>query len=312
MLAIGLCVLVAGGTLVVANAVSLAARAGVPPMLVGILIVGFGTSAPELTTAATAGLTGHAPLAYGNAVGANIANLLVVPAAAALIRPFAVDRAGTRPELAAAGGAMLVLAAGTWLGLPARLHGLLLVATLAGYLAMRLRRASGARGTPVPAPPPAGRRWLVGSEIPAAVLFLTFGIAALVAGADLLVGAGEAIARRWGVPEALIGLTVVAFGTCLPEAVTAVVAARRGEPDIVIGNVLGSCLFNALAVMAAALLLSGAPVPRGIAWIDMPVMLAAAVLVAATVARAGGIARRPAALLLALYLAFVTTRMLTG
>lgn len=279
----GFALLLAGGHLVVREAATLAARLGLSSLVIGVVVVGFGTSAPELATGIGAALSGAPALAFGNAIGASLANLLLVLPVAALLLPFTVSRAAIRAEAAA-----VIMASAAFAGLAfvpalARPGGALMLAGLIGWLAFSLSRRGDSQTTAeeglqeregvalVNAAEPLGR----------AALLLLAGIVALVFGADLLVTSATRIARQIGIGEDLLGLTLLSLGTCLPELATAIIAARQRQTDIVVGNVLGSCLFNMLAVAGTVQIIT-ATGPTGLArHHDAPALLLAACLSAA-------------------------------
>ncbi|MBW2525716.1 MAG: calcium/sodium antiporter, partial [Deltaproteobacteria bacterium] len=254
-----------------------AARVGLSPLVVGLTVVAFGTSAPEVAISLLAVHQGQSDLALGNVVGSNIFNVLLILGVAALVAPLVVDRKLVRfdvPILVAASALVLVMALD---GEVSSLEGGVLLGGLAAYLLYTLRQA---RPEPVaaatkpsretaPAPPP--------SLAKSGVLFVV-GLGLLVGGAQLLVTGGAGLARAAGLSELIVGLTILAAGTSIPEVATSVVAAWRGQRDIAVGNAIGSSLFNLLFVLGAAALLStGVPVPNGALHFDLPVMLATAV-----------------------------------
>lgn len=267
----GLALLLGGGEFLVRGAVGLARGLGVSPLVVGLTIVAFGTSAPELVVSLQAALGGHPDIVLGNVVGSNIANILLVVGAAAALRAICVG-----PGLLRRDG--LILAAGTagfagacLLGDLAPAVGAAMLASLAGYTVWSFyaarRRGPGAdsaAGEPESAPHNA---W-------AALGLTAAGIVGVLIGARLLVDSAVDIARAAGLSEAVIGLTLIALGTSLPELATAVMAALRGHAAIAVGNALGSNLFNMLGIAGATALVAPVPVPPEIAGRDLWVMLA--------------------------------------
>ncbi|SFE78229.1 calcium/sodium antiporter [Roseivivax sediminis] len=296
LLALGLAALLGGGELLVSGAVTLAQRFRVPPMVIGLTLVGFGTSAPELFTSLNAALTGRPGIAVGNVVGSNIANILLIVGLSALLAPIAVDRARLSRDAgwlfaATAGG--LALAA---LPVVGRLPAACLVLGLAAFLITTVR--SGA-STVAEAPAPAGAR-----AVPAALRF-TAGLALTLAGAVLLVDGATGLARAFGVSEAVIGLTLVAVGTSLPELVTSLLAARRGHGEVALGNVIGSNIFNLLGILGITALVSPLPVDPQIARFDVWIMAGATLLLVLFARTGRRIARTEGAALLALYAAYL-------
>lgn len=304
---VGIALLVWSADMFVDGAAVTARYAGLPALLVGMVVVGFGTSAPELAVSAQAATQGNAGLALGNAYGSSIANIGLILGATALLRPVVMQSALVRRELPLLCALTALAALPLMDGALSRLDALGLFGLFGGVMAWSIR--SGLRT----------RNDALGEETAAAfgthrmsrgqALFrLLAGLALLIASARLLVWGAEAIARGYGVSDLLIGLTVVAVGTSLPELASSLAAARKGEFDIALGNVLGSNLFNLLAVVA----ISGAIQPGGLP----PELLSRDVWVlgAMTIALlwltfAGGnpprIGRRAGALLLAGYAGYV-------
>lgn len=297
----GLVVLVLGGEVLVRGAGGLARSLGMPALLVGLTVVAFATSAPELAVSLQATLGGNPGLAVGNVVGSNIANVLLVLGLSAVIAPLAVASSVVRrdvPVVVAVSLLTLVLCLDLRVG-PA--DGLLLLAALVGYLVVTVVAARREELAPVRAPgaaeataPSASEATALGAAeatalgvAPAAEprrrlavdgLLIGLGVALLVVGANWLVDGATQVARSWGVSDLVIGLTVVAIGTSLPELATSIVAAMRGQRDMAVGNLLGSCLFNLGAVLGLAALVAGdgIPVEPAAVRFDLPVMVAAA------------------------------------
>ena len=276
LILLGLGLLVAGGDALVKGAVAIAERARLSHMVIGLTIVAFGTSAPELLVSLTSALEGTGGIALGNVVGSNIANIALILGATALIKAAPTSPQTLRTDMPVLFVASALLAAAVWTGTVGRWHGacgfLLLVAFTAWQVRHGRQQApAGSRppvpveaapsevGTPAPAEagaPEAGtdteasaldrllRRhvWLAGLTCPAA-------LAALAYGAGWLVDGASDMALRLGVSDRIVGLTVVAFGTSLPELFASIMAARRGETDMAIGGIVGSNLFNILCVL---------------------------------------------------------------
>lgn len=317
----GLVLLALGGELLVRGAVQLAERLGVSPLLVGLTIVGFGTSLPELVASVQAALAGSPGIAVGNIVGSNIANTLLILGLAALIHPIAVGSTALARDggLGVAAAALLVVVGLVWM--LDRPMGAVLLAALIGYVALAYLQER--RGTPdhsaafdkaaafeaahprglhatLASAPGAG--WL---RVLASLALLLAGLGLVVSGGKLLVAGAIGLARGLGVSEAVIGVTVVAVGTSLPEIVTSLVAAWRRAPEVALGNVLGSNIYNVLGIGGATALIAPTPVPAEIARYDAFVMLFAAVLLM-IVARSGWrIGRREGGLLLGGYAVYL-------
>jgi cation:H+ antiporter len=273
-LAAGFIYLLGGGDLLVRGAVALARRFRVPETIVALTIVGLGTSLPELVVSVRAALEGHPGIALGNVVGSNIANVLLVGGLAAAFRPL---RPGDR-NVARSGVAMLVISL-IFVGMCVqgggltRVDGSLLLGLLVVGLIVQLYDTL--RAQHLGAAPAID--WVLGfpSHLPVIVLFIGAGLVMLPIGAGLLVDAAVDIAGRLGISETLIGLTVVAVGTSLPELATTVLAARRKRTGLVVGTIVGSNNFNILAIMGAATLASRGPVPipGRFLVLDLPVMV---------------------------------------
>ncbi len=268
---VGLVALLGGGEALVRGASGLARRLGVPPLIVGLTVVAFGTSAPEVAVSVMAAARGRGDLAVGNVVGSNVLNVLLILGLAALVAVLAVSPQLVRvdvPFLIAVSLLAWALAAD---GALARGEGLFLLALLGGYLVLLVRlAASWQPSVPLPA---------AGQSLPLQLLLVAGGIAMLVIGSRWMLEGAVALARALGVSELVIGLTVVAVGTSLPEVAASVVAAVRGARDIAVGNIVGSNIFNTLGVLGAAALAApdGLPISAGVLRFDMPVMVAVAV-----------------------------------
>ena len=272
----GLAILILAGELLVRGAVNLALRLGIPALVVGLTVVAFGTSAPELIVSVQAVLRGAPELALGNVVGSNIANILLVMGVPALIAAVALGREVLRDYWIMIAATLLFIALATG-GSFGPVQGLILLAALVLILAelfLRTRRArNGAEADDLEGADPALPGWRIG-------LFLLAGIIGLPLGADLLVDGSVSIATTLGVSEAVIGLTLVAIGTSLPELATTTIAAIRREGGVALGNVIGSNLFNLLAIIGIASLVGPIPVPEYMLGRDLWVMLAASALLA--------------------------------
>jgi cation:H+ antiporter len=297
-LAGGFALLVLGGNALVHGASALAARLGISPLVIGLTVVAWGTSAPELAVSLRAALADKADLALGNVVGSNIFNLLGVLGASALVAPLAVSRRVIRldmPILIALSTLVYLLALDRRIG---RMDGLLFLAAGAAYTALLLR-SSRAESDPA-------ERAARGPSLPLQLGLVAAGLALLVVGAGWLVAGASQIARGMGVSELVIGLTVVAVGTSLPEVAASVVAAFRGERDIAVGNVVGSNIFNITAVLGltAGVTTGGLPVADAALAFDIPVMLAVAVACLPVLYTGASVTRGEGALLVAYYGAY--------
>lgn len=252
-LLLGLGLLVAGGELLVRSGVALARDLNVSPLLVGLTMVGFGTSTPELVTSVQAGWAGSPGIALGNVVGSNIANILLILGLAAVVRPLQITAGAFRRDgTVLAGVTVLLIGAAFSLGL-GKVTGILFLLLLVGYTAWvyRSERAHPGPAANVFVAEGEGRPlWRLGRV--ASVLVLLAALAALIAGADLFVDGARSLAATAGLSETLIGLTLVAVGTSLPELTTSVLAAARGHSDVAFGNIVGSNIFNVLGILGIA------------------------------------------------------------
>lgn len=304
-LAVGLAVLVAGGDLLVRGAAALARHLGVAPRLIGLTVVGFATSMPELVTSLAAALAGSPGIAVGNVVGSNIANILLILGLAALIRPLATARDSFLSDGLGVVFVSLIGAAVALYGSLNRLVGLALVLLLIIYVANAVRRAGssssadGCESRDVN-PLQAGRR---GQAI--AIVLSLAGLGLSLVGAKLLVDGAIDLARSLQVDDAVIGLTIVAVGTSLPELAASVMAAVQRKPDIAIGNIIGSNIFNVLGILGVTALVRPIAMDAAIAQLDIWVMLAAAVLLLAAGLSGSRLSRGEGGVFLVLYAAYL-------
>jgi cation:H+ antiporter len=309
----GLGVLIIGAELLLRGASRLAAAAGVAPLVIGLTVVAFGTSAPELAVSVQAGLSGRPDIALGNVVGSNIFNVLLILGVSALITPLAVARRVIRLDVPIMIGVSVlawVFAAG---GRLSRAEGAILLAGIIAYsvfLAVKARKETVRPPSPKPTAgvSHAGRR-----EAVVAVLCVLIGLGTLVIGARWLVRGATELARQLGASELVIGLTIVAAGTSLPELATSAVASVRGERDIAVGNIVGSNIFNLLAVLGAAGVVSGGiEVAPAAVRFDIPIMTAAAVACLPVFFTRGEISRWEGALFLGYYAAYTAYLVLNA
>ena len=297
----GMALLFGGGEFLVRGAVALARRYGVSELVIGLTIVGFATSTPELLVSVEAAWNGIPEIAIGNVVGSNIANILLIGGFTALLGSRVAPSDEIRGELRVMlGASVLVLLAAAWGAIP-RLGGLVLFLLLATYLGMHLRAASRASGATGGLDRP---DMATAEPVWRALLALAAGLAMLFVGANWLVDGASSIARSIGVSEAVIGLTVVALGTSLPELATSVVAAWRGRSEVAIGNVIGSNIFNILGILGVTAMIEPLSVASRFLWLDVPIMLGVSVLFAAAVVVRNGLGRGSGTLMLSGYLVY--------
>jgi len=300
--AAGLVILIVGGDILVRGAVAASLHLGVPPLLVSLTIVAFGTSAPELLIAIKAALENAPGLALGNVIGSNIANVFLVLGVPALISRLHTKGCDTRESYLQMLAVTLVFMVLLFLGPLAIWHGALLLVLLVAVLTRMALSAMRSRDGLTDDFDPAEAAAL--SNVRAA-LYILVGIIALPIGADILVDAARALATDMGVSEEVIGLTLVAVGTSLPELATTVMAAIRRQADVALGNVIGSNLLNILAIMGIASLFGPLAVPASMLQLDIWVMLAAALLLAPFVLMGIKLGRRVGTVFLVAYAAYI-------
>jgi cation:H+ antiporter len=304
----GLALLALGGEGVVRGAVGVARRLGVSELLIGLTLVGFGTSTPELLTSISAALRGADGVAVGNVVGSNISNILLIAALAAIARPIAVARAAVFRDGSTMIAVSVALAAYAALSpVIGRWAGAALVMLLTAYLIWTWLVE---RGTHKPSaelhraeshaydPAPPGLWTSLG--------FALGGIALLIFGADLLVRGAVTLARSAGLSETVIGLTIVAVGTSLPELVATLAAAAKGRSDVAFGNVVGSNIYNVLGVLGITALVRPLAVPADMLAVDWGVFVGSALLLVFHAWLGARITRREGGFLLVLYLLYLT------
>ena len=321
MLGVSLVLLVGGAEALVRGSVRIARRLGVSSLFIGLTIVGFGTSTPELSASVTASLQGRTGIAVGNVVGSNICNVALIIGVASLIRPLAVVFPLVRKEIGIAviAGVIPFAALATG-GVVTRWLGGVMIAALGGYVWLGWRAAR--RQTLAEAQAEDRLEANLSGGAPASVwlsgVLILAGLTLLVLGARVLVTNAVTIAQSLGVPELVIGLTIVAVGTSMPELITSVVAAVRGEADIAVGNIIGSNIFNVLGILGVAALVRPQPIAPLVFMVDLPLAaLLAAVLI--PMCRSGSrISRTEGAVLLSTFVAYtayqyaLVPRMLGG
>lgn len=295
-----LLLLVAGAELLVRAAVRLAAHLRVRPLVIGLSMVAFGSSAPQMAVSLQAALGHSTDIAVGSVIGSNIFNILVTLGLSALIIPLRVARQLVRLDIPLLIGASLLVFALAWNEQLSALDGGVLLAALALYLGLLWRQSRPTVRPPRPTPDAARTPWL------SSALLMLAGLGLLVFGGHLLLGATVALASELGLSERVIGLTVVAVSTSLPQLATSLIAALRGQRDIAVGNVIGGNLFNLLGVLGITALV--APVPLSVSPnaldFDLPVMLAVTLLCLPVFYSGYRITRAEGLLFLALYLAY--------
>lgn len=297
----GLALLYVGGDNLVKGAAAIARHFRLSPLVIGLTVVGFGTSAPELLVSVQAALAGQPAIAIGNVLGSNIANILLILGVSAAIAALVIPARKLWRDL----GFMLAATGAIWVmlldGAVSRLDGMVLFAGLIVFLAVaflsgeehHVDEAEAAKDLPL---------WKSGAITLA-------GLVGLVIGARFLVDSATTIAREFGVSEAVIGLTVVAVGTSLPELATSVMAALRRHTDIAVGNVVGSNIFNVLGILGLTALITPIPVADRFVQVDMPWVAGTAIGLAVLAVVLGGLPRLAGFALLAIYGGYVALSM---
>lgn len=308
----GLALLVLGAEVLVRGASRLSSALGVPPLIVGLTVVAYGTSSAELATCLRASFAGQSNLALGIVVGSNVFNVLFVLGVSALIIPLTVTKRLIRldvPIMIAVSVLLYFLALD---GVISRWDGVLLFAGVVAYtlftvMGARHERSQAWLVTEVPALPEIKQVSKQQSSVVRQIAFILAGLVMLVLGARWFVSGAVSLAEGLGVSETVIGLTIVAVGTSLPEAATSIVAALRGKPEIAVGNIVGSNIANVLLVIGGTSLVAphGVDVPMSALKFDLPVMIAVAVSCLPVFFIGGRIARWEGGLYLGYYFAFV-------
>ena len=295
MLAGGLLGLFLGGDWLVRGASQIAARFNVPPLIIGLTIVGFGTSTPELLVSLQAAFDGLPGISIGNLVGSNTANILLILGVAGIIAPPIADFMNMRRDLFWMLGAALVMPVIIASGYVGRIEGAALITGLIIYLGLSFRAM---RNDPTEALP---------SDVNLlhAAGFTIAGLIAVMVGAKYLVESATIIARHLGVSEAMIGLSIVAIGTSLPELATTVAAAIKGEREIALGNIIGSNIFNILAILGLTGLIIPIPVDTRFMSFDVPVMICATLLILGLIYVRGEISRIAGGLMILAYIGYI-------
>ena len=301
----GLVLLAIGAEGLVRGSTSIALRLGVTPLVIGLTVVAFGTSSPELFVSVEAAYHGNSGIVLGNVVGSNISNIALILGVSALARPMRVRSELIRREMPLMIAVTLLLCLLLIDGVLSRVDGLILVAGAVAYTVFAYVSARRDHSAAVAAEFAAGIKEL---SRPAWLdtVFVICGFAALLLGAKLLIGGATVVAERLGVSQVVIGLSVVAIGTSLPELATSVMAAVRGEADVAFGNVIGSNVLNILGVLGVAVLIRPFEV-HGLRLLDMGVLVGSAVLVFPLMWRGSLLNRWEGAVLLAGYFVYLST-----
>jgi len=304
-LGLGLIALYFGAEALVKGGAGLALRLGLTPLVIGLTVIAFGTSSPEMVVSVQAAQAGTGAIAIGNVVGSNICNIALILGLCALISPLRADLQLIRREVPIMIGvailALLILADGHI----ARWEGGILLAALIAYTTVTVRQARAA--TAAGAAAGAGFTDELGQGKPMglglSIAAVVGGLALLVVGSHFFVEGAVTLATRWGMSQMAIGLTIVAVGTSLPELATSLIAAIKRQGDVAIGNIVGSNIFNVLGILGIAALVRPLDAPE-LAWVDLGVMLLVSVALLPVVRSGGRISRGEGAVLLAVYLGY--------
>ena len=294
LLLVGFALLIKGADYFVVGASGIARRFNVSSIVIGLTIVALGTSLPEAAVSITASIGGSNQLAISNIVGSNIFNTLVVVGTSALITPFIVERAVIKRDMSVNIGCSILLLAAVLTGTLERWMGIILLVLLAAYIFVLVRNA---KADDEPSVAPKRPVWQL-------IMFLVVGATAIIFGGNVTVEAAKAIALQLGMSENLVGLTVVAVGTSLPELVTSVVAAKKGESGLSIGNAIGSNIMNILFILGVSATIS--PLTANVYnMIDCAVLLAVAILIVALCWKSPKITRPKGIFMIAVYVIFL-------
>jgi cation:H+ antiporter len=300
----GLALLVVGADTMVRGSAAVAARLGTPPLVIGLTVVAFGTSSPEVVVSLHAAYAGDPQIALGNVIGSNIFNVLFILGASAVVAPLVVSEGIVRRDVPVMIAVTAIVVLFALNGRFSRFEGVLLLAGItvyAGALVTRARRLE-TPDSPLAVRPRLDRHWTID------VVLIVVGLGVQVLGARLLVNAAVTVATQLGVSSLIVGLTIVAVGTSLPEVATSIAASLRGQRDIAVGNVIGSNIFNLLLVLGSAAVVSPVPflVPPGALTFDLPIMLAVSVACLPIFVSGYTLARWEGAIFVAYYLAYAT------
>ncbi|HEX7316952.1 MAG TPA: calcium/sodium antiporter [Pyrinomonadaceae bacterium] len=304
---VGLVLLAVGAEGLVRGSTSIALRFGVTPLVIGLTVVAFGTGSPELTVSVESAYRGNSGIALGNIVGSNISNIALILGLSALARPMHVRSKLIRREMPLMIAVTLLLCLLLWDGALGRFDGLLLVAGSVAYTAFAYISARRDRSAEVAAEFDAGMKEL-SRPVWLDTTFVVAGFVALLVGSKLLLGGATVVAESFGVSQVVIGLTIVAVGTSLPELATSVVAAVRGEADVAFGNVIGSNILNILCILGVAALIRPFEV-QGLRPLDLGALVGSAVLLLPLMWRGSVLNRWEGAILLAGYAAYMYSLM---
>jgi len=300
LLVLGLGLLYVGAQTLIRGGAALALRMGLSALAVGLTVIAYGTSSPEMVVSVQAALAGNGAISLGNVVGSNICNILLILGLAATIAPVSAHVQVIRREIPVMIAASVLVIGLLWDGSLGRIDGFILLAAVIAYTFLTLRDARRAHAASVEKEFKDELPVTKGLSAWAAAGLVFLGLLILALGSHLFVDGAIQLASGWGISQAVIGLTIVAVGTSLPELATSVVASIKGDSDVAVGNVVGSNIFNLLGILGVAAVLhpvDGADISR----VDLSVMLAAAVLLLPLVQVRGKVGRLEGVLMLAAF-----------
>lgn len=298
----GIWMLVKGGDVTIDSASAVAERSGLSKLFIAATIVAFGTSAPELVTSVNANLRDFPGISVGNVIGSNIANVLMVIGISALIAPVLINRQEVRVDTFVMIGATIAMAVAVWAGLLPTWGGLVMFAAIVGYViyqykASKIEVEEDEEGDDDK-----------GGLLSNPYVMVVVGIAVLVIGSEILVQGAVAGGRALGVPEAVIGMTVVAFGTSLPELMACIAAARKGQSEMIVGGIVGSNIFNILSVMALSAVVKPLVIDPRFLSFDLPTVLLVTAVFSVFLLAVGRIGRIAGGVMVAAYLLFTVAQ----
>ncbi len=312
LLIAGLVLLIKGADFFVDGASNIARALKVPSLIIGLTLVSIGTSAPELSVSITSAISGSNDICFGNVIGSNVFNTFVVIGVSALFVSLSVSRDMKRLDIPTLIGIYILLAFFSFIITPGKLdtvEALTLLVLFLAYMVFLVLRAkkshSGGEESAEPEEPQAQRNRYLD------LLFIVLGLAMVILGGDLVVENAKSLASACGMSELLIGLTIVAIGTSLPELITSIVAARKGEHDMAVGNAIGSSIFNALLILGSSAAISPINVSLG-AVVDFSAMLLSALLVWIFSFKSGELKRWQGIVLIALYVIYTVYAVTVG
>ncbi len=310
----GIVLLIIGGEALVRGSVAVARHFRLSPLVIGITLVGFGTSVPELVVSLDSAITGSPGIAIGNVVGTNIANILLILGGSALLTPVIVQRRAFRRDGAVLIAATALFVAAAFIGIIDRWMGVIWFSALAGYLILTMR-AERHRNRRTSLAVEAGQEAIQEVKkmrLSMGALLTAAGIAGVVLGAELLVKGAVDIARQAGMSEEVIGLTLVAIGTSLPELATTIVATLRGQSDVALGNIIGSCIFNIFGILGLTAIVSPLAIAPQILSFDIWVLAATTIALVLFAASGWRITRVEGGILLGGYGLYLAAQLVPG